>query len=56
MALTLSLQDDGDDEAVDTQDTSHNDWNKGLKDQFWLQDTHAADTNTGLGRDRKSVV
>lgn len=48
MALTLSLQDDGNDEAVNTQDTSHNDWNEGLKDQFWLQDTHAADTNTGL--------
>jgi len=49
IALTLALQDDGDDEAVDTQNTSHNDWNKWLEDQFWLQDTHAANTDTGLG-------
>ena len=38
----------GNDETVDTQDTSHDDGNDGLHDQFRLQDTHAADTNTTL--------
>ena len=47
--LTSGLQDDSHNKAVDTQDTSHNDWNEGLEDQVWLQDTDGGDTNTGLG-------
>lgn len=47
--LTLSLQDNSDDKAVDTQDTCHNNWDQGLEDQLWLEDTHGADTDTGFG-------
>jgi hypothetical protein len=44
------LQDDGDDEAVDTQNTSHNDWNKGSEHELGSQDTNTANTDAGLGR------
>jgi hypothetical protein len=43
------LEDDCDDKAVDTQNTSHNDWNEGSEDQFGSEDTHTANTDTGLG-------
>ncbi len=46
--LTLSVQDDSDDKAVDTQDTRHNNGNDRLEDEFGLEDTHAADTNATL--------
>merc|ERR1712000_338437 len=40
---------DGDDETVDTNDTSHNDWNNVLDDQIGTEDTHSSDTDTGFG-------
>jgi len=40
---------DGDDETVDTNDTSHNDGNNVLDDEIRAEDTHGSDTNTGLG-------
>ena len=46
--VTLLSDENGNDETVDTQDTSHDDGNDRLHDQFRLQDTHTADTNTTL--------
>ena len=46
--LTLTLEDDGHDKSVDTEDTSHDDWDEGLEDQIASEHTHAADTDTGL--------
>ena len=47
--LTFSVQNDSHDKSVDTQDTSHNYWDDGLEDQVWSEDTHRADTDSGLG-------
>ncbi len=45
--LSYLLEDEeGDDESIDTQDTSHNNWNNGLEDKLWLQDTHGGDTDS----------
>ena len=38
--LTLLLENDGNDESIDTQDTCHDNRDNGLEDQLWLQDTH----------------
>jgi hypothetical protein len=46
--LTLSLEDDGHNKSVDTEDTSHDNWDEGLEDQIASENTHAADTDTGL--------
>lgn len=48
MRLTLSVEDDGDDESVDTQDTRHDNGDDRLEDEFGLEDTHAADADTAL--------
>ncbi len=45
---TILDDDNRHDHAVDTQDTSHNDWHGRLDDEFWLEDTHRADSDTGL--------
>jgi hypothetical protein len=45
IVLTLSVEDDSDDETIDTQDTRHDNGHDGLEDEFGLEDTHAADTN-----------
>ena len=47
--LTVSRDDDGDNKSVDTEDTSHDNWNDGLEDQFWLEDGHTANTDATLG-------
>ena len=47
--LTGSRDDNRDNEAVDTEDTSHDNGNDGLDDELGLQDGHRADTDTGLG-------
>ncbi len=44
--LTLSIKDDSDDEAIDTQDTRHDNGNDGLEDEVGLEDTHGADADT----------
>ena len=43
------MKDDRDNQAVDTQDTSHDNGYDGLEDEVGLQHTHAGDTNTTLG-------
>lgn len=40
---------DRNDEAVDTNDTGHNDGNNVLDDQVGAEDTHGSDTDTRLG-------
>jgi len=40
---------DGDDETVDTNDTSHNDGNNVLDDEVRAEDTHGGNTDTRLG-------
>ena len=47
--ITLGLDDDGDDKAVDAEDTCHDDGEEGLVDQFTLQDTDGCDSDSGLG-------
>ena len=49
MYLTLADQDNANNEAVDTQDTSHNDGDEGLVDELGLEHTDAGDADTGLG-------
>ncbi len=46
LSLTLSVKDDGDDEAIDTEDTRHDNGYNGLEDEVSPQHTHAADANT----------
>ncbi len=48
-AGNLSLQDNGNNQAVDTEDTCHDDGKEGLVDQFALQDTNGCDSDSGLG-------
>ena len=43
--LTLSLENDGDDKTVDTEDTSHNNRNEGLEDEVALEDTDGGNTD-----------
>ena len=40
---------DGDDQAVDTNDTSHNDGDDVLDDEVGAENTHSSNTDTGLG-------
>lgn len=47
--LTLVVEDDGDDEAIDTEDTRHDNGHDGLEDEIGLEDTHAADADARLG-------
>ncbi|TMS36953.1 hypothetical protein L596_003998 [Steinernema carpocapsae] len=46
----LALQDHGDDQAVDTNDTGHNDGDDRLHDQLGTHHSHGADADGGLGR------
>jgi len=47
--LTGARNDDRDDEAVDTEDTSHDDGDDGLDDELGLEDSDGADADAGLG-------
>ena len=47
--LTGTGNDDRDDEAVDTKDTSHDDGDDGLDDELGLEDSDGADAHAGLG-------
>lgn len=47
--LTLVVEDDSDDKAVDTEDTRHDNGHDGLEDEVGLEDTHAADSDARLG-------
>lgn len=44
--LTFVVEDDSHDEAIDTEDTRHDNGNDGLEDEVWLEDTHAADADS----------
>jgi len=46
LLLTLALENDGNDKTVDTEDTSHNDWNEGLENEIALENTDGGNTNT----------
>ena len=46
---TFLDDDDGDDHTINTEDTSHDDWDDGLHDKFGFEDTHGADSDTGFG-------
>ena len=47
---TLSLEDDGHDKPVNSENTSHDNGYNRLEDQLGLQHAHARDANTTLGR------
>ena len=48
-SLTRARDDDRDDKAVDTEDTSHDHGDDGLDDQLGLKHCDRADTDAGLG-------
>lgn len=50
MVLTVLGDDDGNNQAVDTEHTSHDDGNDVLHDDVGVQDTHRGNADTGLGR------
>ena len=47
--LTGAGDDDGDNEAVDTEDTSHDHGDDRLDDELGLEDSDGADADAGLG-------
>ena len=49
LVLTWTGNDDWDDKTIDTKDTSHDDGDDGLDDEFGLEDGDGADADTGLG-------
>ena len=49
LSLTLVSDQYRDDETVDSDDTSHDDWNDRLHDEVWSHHTHGCNTNTTLG-------
>ena len=49
MIRTSGDKDDGDNESVDTQDTSHDNWDDRFDDEVWLQHSHAGNSYTTLG-------
>jgi len=49
-ARTLAHQDGCNDQAVDAQDTRHNDWHDVLHDFRRVHDAHGRDAHAGLGR------
>jgi len=49
VSLTGAGDNDGNDEAVDTKDTSHDHGDDRLNNQLGLEDSDGADTDTRLG-------
>ena len=47
--LTGTGDDYGDDKAVNTEDTSHDDWDDRLNDQLGLEHGYGADADAGFG-------
>merc|ERR1719379_1176587 len=47
--LNVTIDDDGSDETIDTQHTSHDDWNDGSHHHIWSHDAHGHNANTRLG-------
>jgi len=47
--LTVPGEDDGDDQAIDTQNTRHDDGDDVAHDQARVHDTHGTDAHPGLG-------
>ena len=48
-SLTGTGDDDGDNETVDTEDTSHDNGNNGLDDELGLEDGDGADADARFG-------
>ena len=48
-ARTVGGDDDGDDEAVDAEDTGHDHGDDGLHDELGAHDAHGGDADAGLG-------
>ena len=44
--LTVSWDDDGDDESVDTEDTSHDNWDNRFEDELWLEHGDTTDSDS----------
>merc|ERR1719424_762508 len=44
----LAIDDDSGDEAVDTQDASHDNWDDGAHDHIWTHDAHGGDAHSRL--------
>jgi len=47
--LTVSIEEDSDNQSIDTKNTSHDNGDDGLEEEFWLQNDGAADANSRLG-------
>ena len=47
--LTVSVEQDGDDKSIDTEDTSHDNGDDGLEEELWLQNDGGADADSRLG-------
>ena len=50
LELTLLLEDDTDDESVDSQDTGHNNGDDRFQNQVRSGDAHGTDAHSTLGR------
>ena len=48
-SLTFSVEEDGNDKSIDTQDTRHDNWDDGLEEELWLEDDCTADADSRLG-------
>jgi len=47
--FTFLDNNNSDDHTIDTQDTGHDDWDDWLHNEFGLEDSHWADTDSGFG-------
>jgi len=47
--LNITGEEDGDNKSVDTEDTSHNNGDDGLEEEFWLENDGTADADSRLG-------
>ena len=55
--LTFLQQNDGDDQPVNSKNTSHDYWDDRFNDEVWLEHSHCRDTDSTLrGSVRSSEV
>ena len=45
----LLEDEEGDNKAIDSQNTSHDNWDDGFEDELRLEDSHGGDSDSGLG-------
>lgn len=48
--VTFLNNDDSNDHTIDTENTSHDNWDHRFHDELRFEDTHGADTNSSFGR------